>query len=585
MWWVLACRPAAQPDRPGVFRVGPETPSVGIYDLVADADAVYVSNLHVPFVTVVDPATGARSGAFDLRDAGVDSALFPRLELWDGRLWVDAASEGLLLDVDLDSGVITSRATPGRVLYADDDGLYAGSSAGAWFFDGAEWERMEESGLSPLAIDGHEGRIAVANSRAVEVLGEWSLDTGFSTLADLVLTEQGVFFTDRMTGQVCHATEEGLGDCVVTGSDAFAIEEVEGDLLVTNRQGAALPESGAYEGAPGRVTRLTTELEQVWTLDLDKTIHFLAWDGAAWWTANEDALRLSRFTSDGEETLRGPPLGLTVDHLSWHAGELWYGSHLTDTVGVVQTGEQLESCGWPFQVVPDGAGLGYVVCQETGELQVLELASRTELEREVLAATFHRTCEDGLCTGHDALVGAGWSPTEGLLVGDPRQGRVLAGDWIELGVESDSAELVQHMAVVEVDGTVVAYEPRDGRLVSLRAGELVAELELSGLGEWPLVADGDRVWAGGTAFSAELEVVEEVEGVVVAPGIWLAEDTLHTAQASLHLSELRAPPIFRDDVAGPIRALRVGDTLWVAAVFEGTVECRDAISLEPLGAD
>ncbi len=580
---LLACRPAAESEAPGVYHLGPETPSVGIYDVEATPDAVYVSNLHVPFVTIADPATGERMGAFDLRDGEIDHALFPTLEIWDGRLWVSAVNEQRMLGFDLDTGELTTESLPGPLLHADDGGLYATSAEGVWRYDG-EWAELEGWTLTPSALDVEGQRMAATNGRAVEVLGEWSVDTEHSELSDVLLLGEVVFVTDRLSGEVLRVGSEGVEDSLVTGSDTFALEGVEDDLLVTNRQGAALPDSGSYEGAPGRVTRLTTELQIVWTLDLDKTIHSLAWDGSKWWTANEDALRLSSFTSEGVETLRGARLGMTIDHLAASEGELWAGSHLTDELWVVQTGETVASCGWPFQVVPF-EGKGHVVCQESGELQVVDLASRQETSRSSLAETFHRRCEDGLCTGHDALIGAGWS-SQGLLVGDPREGRVLIGDdWVELEVEAASAPSVQHMGVVELGDAVVVYEPRDGRLVSIRDGQVVASVELDGLGEWPLVLDGEVVWAGSTAYDEDLVAVGTTEGTVLAPGVALEGSELVTATARLSLDDLREPPYTRDGQHGPIRVACVGDELWVASVFRGTVERRDVATLEALGTD
>lgn len=130
MWWLLlACRPGSvEPSlEPGRIRLGPPASTVGIYDVLALEEAIYVSNLHTPFVTMADPETGAWMDALDLREGGLDEARFPRLASWDGRVWVSSSVDGVVLGFR--DGVYDetlSMSVDDQLLGADGQGLWIG---------------------------------------------------------------------------------------------------------------------------------------------------------------------------------------------------------------------------------------------------------------------------------------------------------------------------------------------------------------------------------------------------------------------------------------------------------------------------
>ena len=574
--------------------MAPPAPSVGIYDVEATADAVYVTNLHVPFVTVVDPQDGGWADALDLREAGMEHPLFPRVESWDGRVWVMSPNEGLLAawrDGVLDQVIETPEGW--RLLGSDGDGLWLAGEDGLYRVtaDGPSLATSTDVYASALSVD--DGQVALVDEKlgVVSLIGQWSVVVD-GLLGDVQLIDGRVWVTERRGGQVHEVDATGVIASLSAGSDTFSLERVEDDLLVLNRQGAALPEWGSYGGDPGTVLRVTQELEVVWTLELDKTLHFAssADGGQTWWTANEDALRMSRFSADGDEERRGSPLGLTIDHIamSHMHGPALFGSHLTDEVWSVSTADtrQGPTCGWPFfgALTSQGESV-YVPCQEDGRVDQIATWDLALSNRYAVADTFHRRCEDGLCTGHDVLVGGVHAFSTGFWVADPREGRLVRasdGREIDLQVQGTSAAEVQHMAVVDLDNTFVVYDPIDRRLVAATLDGVVAERSLDIATEWPLVQDGERVWARDVAYDADLQVVGQVQGEVIAVGEWIVTRDSETLRvfdpATLEqvgerdLATLEAPPFTRDGVHGPIRAGMAHDVLVVGSVFRGTLE-------------
>lgn len=340
----------------GVFRLGTPAPVTGLYGIAADENSgtVFVSNLHAPWLTLVDTESGEFSGAIDLRDYGIEVPWLPQLALVDGVLWLSAFNSSRLLGLDPNShepiaDLYTTR-TPVDWFVAED---------GLWILTEQGADRVTASGFgdrlnTPTTADrlaitpthvawlDIDGRTVGLLSRDGETL--WSLDVSETSLNDIAIIGERVFLTDRITGAVI-ALEEGqeVGR-FITGSDTFNVTVADDALLVTNRQGAALPPSGAYEVAPGLVTRLTADLERTWQVEAGKTIHFLAWDGQQWWTANEDSMDLTAFSPDGDVNQHTPKLGLTLDHVAQVGDDLFFGSHLTDEVWGEQSATSCTSC-------------------------------------------------------------------------------------------------------------------------------------------------------------------------------------------------------------------------------------------------
>lgn len=600
-----------------MYRLGPPAPTVGAYAVAAPGDgAVYVSNLHVPFVTVADAETGAWVDAIDLRDAGATHAFFPRLFVDEGVLWVTAFDEDRLWRFDLatraplDAVVLPERAWSAL---AADDGVWVGHTDRLVRYAGGEPMESVPTPVRPVALAYDGARFAAVDPATgdVALLARdgtvvWTATLEEPTLNDVAVDGERVWVVDRQSGAVIALQDGARTGSVVTGSDTFEVDARDGSLYVVNRQGASLPPSGSYEGGPGRVSALSGALDVLWTVDLDKTVHFLAWDGALLWTANEDALRLSAIDPVARaEVLRGPPLGLTLDHVAERGGAYFFGSHLTDEVWrldpATPAADALETCGWPFLVVFQG-DVGRVPCQEDGDVLSFDpdtLARGTLVD---VADTFHRRCDDGLCTGHSVLVGATTAQDGSLLLGDPHTASLRWEDGATtlLGPWSGDLDGVQHFDVAPLGRDVVAWSPLTAtlHLVGRDGVEIVRVAGEGSAADLPLVPDGERVWAGPAAWAAGLTDVAwlDVEWTVVAAGAgWVVArdgedvvvvdaETLEEA-GRLDVDDLRVAPL--RDIRGEPTPLRwrvdEAGALVVADVMRGTVERRTLPELAAIG--
>ena len=601
-------------ELPGVLRLGPPTPVVGAYGIAATPDTVYVSNLHVPFITLVDPATGAWAGSIDLRDVGIEKTNFPRIYTDDEQLWV----------VNLETDTLHRWALTDHALL--DPVVVGGTVSASRMIDGVLWVATEEGPLFSVtgsaveqhgSVPGGAEALYVAEdlvslvfpderfvrAHALDGAQLWERRFDEPELQQTLVHDGRVYVTSRQAGEVLVLDDGEVAGTVATGSDPFGLYLHEGQVLVTNRQGAELGASGSYEGAPGTVVGLTEELEIDWSVELDKTIHFLAWDGSAMWTTNEDSLNVSAFDPATREVLlTGPRLGLTLDHLAEHGGAYYAGSHLTDELWKADLRERtatgLETCGWPFQAVFVGE-VGWTICQESGDLQSFSPEGMTTLEVEDVRGSFHRVCDDGVCAGHDLLVYG--AEHDGELVWTEASGpsvRWLDGTVLSLDDQVGGAT-VQHMGLASLDDLLV-FGPVTQQLYRVVDRAIVDAVPIDGVAATdPLVVDGDRVWAGHQAFSAELDEVASIpegwsvvaagDGAVVALDDWelasFSGDTLEQT-GSLSLRDLRVPPTeIWEGHAGPIVTRIADGELIVGNAFWGTLERRALADLEPLGDD
>jgi hypothetical protein len=571
---------------------------------------VYVSSLHVPFLTVLDADTGAWLDAVDLRDGCGDHAFFPRLFAVGTVLWVTDTEAGRLCRYDTATDTwldpVAVEGLGGGVAVSGND-LWVATRTELLRHDGTDVvERVPAPGwASALDVDGDTFAVLMGPDARVALVARdgtvtWEAEVAGARLNDVALLDGRVFVTDRVEGDVIALADGAEVGRVHTGSDTFAVDRRGDTLLVTNRQGAALPDSGAYEGGPSLVTAFAADLSVRWRAQLDKTIHFLADDGERLWAANEDALRVSAIDPEtGEELLRTEPLGLSVDHLAESDGAVFFGSHLTDEVwriGPDGAATVASVCGWPFVTVPTDAGL-VVPCQEDGEVWTLDPATLDVRATQDVADTLFPACADGLCTGHDTLVSAA-ADGETVVFTDPHVGalRWTDGRTVDLG-DFPTPGALHHFDVAALDGAVVAYEPRTASLYAVPGAAPLPVAEDTA--PFALVPDGDRVWVGAHARDTTLVAVAELpEGFVVhAAGegwivavegedlVVLEGDTLVEA-GRLAIEGLRVPP-WRAIAGGlgPLRLRVVGAELLVANTMRGTLERRALPDLAALGDD
>ncbi len=605
------------PEEAGLIRVGTPAPVTGIYGIAAhpDGQRLYLSNLHAPFLTVVDSAEASFIDAVDLRTAGVGVAHFPWLYVHGEALWVTAFDQWRVLRFDLASHEplepVEGHALPTASALAED-GLWIAFEDGvlARYEDHQPTELLQvDEDVDLLEVSSEGIVIGHAGAGVVALLdrqgGErWRVDLAASTLSDLALMGDRVFACDRASGDVI-ALEDGREiDRVHTGSDSFGLQRDGDRLLVTNRQGASLPASGAYEGAPGIITALDLDLEPLWTAEAGKTIHFLAWDGQAWWSANEDSMDLTAVDRDsGEVLLHSERLGLTVDHLASVDGALFFGSHLTDELWRVDPGIPPARVAphrrRPPGTRPDCPGGLWVPCQESGDLQRFDAQTLALLEEIDVGPSFSPACPQGLCSRHDLVIDAAMDG-ETLVFSDAQLPglRWSDGRSVVIDLPPERAPTLQAFDVEVLDGVVLCFEPRSDTLHAVRDDAIQASIALEGaLPAFPLVLDVDRVWAGETAYDGALSPIATLPdaGAVVAAGEgWLIvqqeqelvvlERAGFEERGRLPFSELRSPP-YADAGTEPILAKVEGERLILGNSFAGTLEWRSLPDLAPFGRD
>lgn len=590
--------PVDEGDTPGVWRLGPPAPSFGLYGVAADGDAVYVSNQHAPWITVADAATGEWVDALSLADAGAAAPAAPELARVDRTLYATALPDGLLLRWDLD----TRDALPPLALDPAPTAM-----VGA---DGAVWVATADSFVARLDgeelvdrvdIDAVADRVAVGADAVAWIEGDrvgWASRTSderwavpvAGTLGDLAVVGDTVYVSEREAGDLVALRAREEVARVHVGADPGAVVWDVDQLLVVDRQGAALPSGGTYAGAPGVVVALDAALEERWRVDVERTPYFLAWDGARWWTAGEDSMRLAAFGRDGTPILRGPPLGLTLDSVAWSGETLLLPSHITDEVWVLgEDATAVDTCGWPLVAVPDPDGQVWVPCQMDGDVLRFDLDG--DVATTDVAETFQPGCGGAVCTGRDLLLDAVWHAGQ-LWWSDPQRLAVRAWDGtiLPLDVEAAQAPAVQHLDLASAE-ELYAFEPRDQRLYGLDSG---GRLDLTGVADdFPIAATGPlRI---GDVVVEGFVVTGALPGIAVAGGelTWVRadwdllaiEDGVEIGRMSLH--DLRVPPdVAPDGAPGPLRySVGPDGALWVVNLVRGTVERREARSLAAIGTD
>ena len=321
---------------PGILRLGPPAPAVGAYGVAAypGHDRVYVTNLHVPWITIVDPETGAWSGGIDLRLVGIEKTNFPRVYLDGETLWVVNLEMDEVVGFDMETlepvvpAALAGTVSASRMI---DDVLWIATTEGEVLqVEGGDVVARTAVKEAATALYAEQDLIALVYQDAQEVLGYdrsgsvlWEVSIEDPLLEEVVIAEGRTFVAARQSGDVLVIENGEVNRWVNTGSDTFGLTRHEDLLLVANRQGAALPESGSYEGDPGVVTALNFAMEPVWSVALSKTLHFLAWDGSLWWTVNEDSLVMSAVDPEtGTVAIEGPRIGVTLDHLEERGSQI-----------------------------------------------------------------------------------------------------------------------------------------------------------------------------------------------------------------------------------------------------------------------
>ncbi len=542
----------------------PQGNAVGLYDLAVcpGVDEVFFTNLHYPALGVASAADGSLQGFIDIGAHTEDTVpLFPLVACVPGfgTLVINDRARGQLIRIGAAQHQVIGGtpvcSAPGWIeVAAATDSVYVACNS-----DGTIVKLAGDS-LALLATydtgDVRVSRFLVAPphlllvdevNRALHVFdmvsGEIVSETAVSGQPNQIALWDGqrVFVTERQGGRV--VVYDGVDapawvDEIPAGSDPFGATAVVpwGRVFVVARQGAELPDAGAYTGDPGVVYAIDPDDPQVVSqAEVGKTPHFAVFHGDSnrLFVGNEDSLDISALGPDGSLEWTSPPLGLTLDDaaIDPQAGRIWFPSHLTDQVWVYDwtaaEATALDVPHWPFAAEADVPGRRiYVVTQQHAELIAFHADTLEEVERWDLGVDTHQLPCDPLCTGHYSAVDLKVDFERGLAyVAHPPRASVLrvdlvSGEVTELStgdaVEPGPDDWFQHMALAlePATGRLYAYYNLDDRVVAFEGETVVAEAQVDAALNRPLTLDRVREWVliGDQVLDVNLEPVGDLDG-------------------------------------------------------------------------
>ena len=633
----------------------PQGNAVGLYDLAVcpGVDEVFFTNLHYPAIGVASAEDGAPLGFIDIGAQTENTVpLFPLVACVPGfgTLVVNDRARGQLIRI----GAAGHQVIGGTPVCSDPGWIEVSPSTDSVYVacHGDETIlKLAGDSLAPLASydtgDVRVSKFLVAPPRLLlldEVnrklhvfdmaSGEFVAETTISGQPNQIALWDAsrMFVTERQGGRV--VVLEGVEqpawvDEVAAGSDPFGVTAVVpwGRVFAVARQGAELPEAGAYTGDPGVVYAIDPDgLEVVSEAEVGKTPHFAVFHGDSnrLFVGNEDSLDISAIGPEGALDWTSPPLGLTLDDaaIDPQAGRIWFPSHLTDQVWVYDwtaaEATALEVSGWPFAAEADVPGRRiYVVTQQRAELIAFDADTLEEVERWDLGVETHQLPCDPLCTGHYSAVDLKVDFERGLAyVAHPPRASVLrvdldSGEVTELscgeGVAPGPDDWFQHMALAlePTTGRLYAYYNLDDRVVAFEGETRVAEAQVDAAVNRPLTLDRarERVLIGDQVLGVGLEPVGQVAGGhqlllhLPAHDLYLAQademvvaldpETLDPV-ASRPLAALAHPPFWAGE--GHLAPLMLfpaedGQLALIVNAFEAAVEVTDPSGWEGVEGD
>ncbi len=614
---------------------GYDDAAVGLYEIALDAPrgVLYFTNLHLPFLGKVDVNTLEYLGSVDLREAFGADHLPPftsiAVDEAEARLYATDRRLGAIASWDTETGDWLTTAFPCGVpatvqVHGGDVFVACTDDRTLLYLDPETLLETKRISVGPqveaFAVD--EDYLYALQNGSDPGLSRYNRLTGlrsgpplhFGTLFGRAasLPGVGVFVTDREEGGVYALTGSPL---VVTGfttvgSDPFGILVTGEEVRVVLRQGEEVLPGEAYVGEPSQVVTLSTSLLELDRQDVGRTAHFVVWDEARsqLLVGNEDTLSVSSLPDAGGLATDSGSLGLTLDGLSFGEDRVWAGSHLTDEVWFLDlpsaTTTPLTTCAWPFTIaVDEAASMGYAVCQERAEVEVIDLAIGSSLGTlSTEADTFFTPC-DPLCTDHfvlpdialwgDGQLAISDPPGTALHLVDPQTGvdRVVSLG----GPPITPPTGVHHFSVGALPSrtTLWAWEPLDGVLYSVDgdSGMVLANVPATSSQSLAVVVEEelDRAWVGNTAWNEDLDpagtLPAGMEAVTAGAGWLLAEDeslNLHVFQgatltevASFEPSTLLAAPPYpvEEGRESPLRfGIGPDGRLYVANTFAGVLD-------------
>ena len=507
----------------GTIALGPAAGNtVGIYGVVSvpERRRLFCSNLHTPWLTVVDTKARAFAGVIRLEEREqrglMEMARHPRT----GRIYVANELRHCLYVVDPEKerleAVIETGREPHYVDFDERTGrvfVACGADNAVLVLD-ANHRKLKTLGVGAapwgVAADSMRRRLYVV-CQGDRTLWRFHMEPLEPIGAPIRLGAMPRFVAvDPVTGNVLAGDRRERRLLVLDGDSGrrIAAPEIEFDSIgitvdvrfrryyVVNRMGRLEEEIGQ----PSSVSVIDAErLVTLRHAPVGKIAHYLALDDRQAYVANEDSLDVSVLDRGRmEEVARIDKLGQTVDGMTIHPGNgrIYVPSHLTEEVIVADpaAGKAIARAkvgSWPSGAAIDSRrGLVYVTNMDNGTLTVLRDADHAKAgEIDLGAGTnkIHRLWSRVAADEGRGKIYVTLTRFNGLAVVDGKTGQVEHR--VRLGeanpdVQSAYVRAFEFgLAVDQASGLVWVLNGHRARLsaVDPGAGKVVASLDLGAL--------------------------------------------------------------------------------------------------------
>ncbi len=507
----------------GKIALGPEIANtVGIYGIVAvpERRRLYCSNLHTPWLTIIDTQARKFIGVVPLEDYELRGLMEIARHPASGHIYVASELNHCLYVVNPATGRREEKIqTGGEPHYVDFDErsgrifVSCGAENSVMMFSPDHRKRKSiPVGKEPwgIAVDSRRRALYVA-CQGDRTLWRLHLDRLEPVAPPAPLGKMPrCAAVDPATGRifVTHRRERRLLAFEPGGGDAIAAAETEWDsigvtvdfryrkIYVVNRMGRLEEEIGQ----PATVSVIDAErMRTVRHVEVGKISHYLALDEHHAYVTNEDSLDVSVLDRERmEEIARVSRLGQTVDGMTIHprTGRIYIPSHLTDELIVAgpvarKAVARAKVGSWPSGVGIDSRrGLVYVTNMDNGTVTVLRDSDhRRVAEIDLGAGTnkIHRLWSRVAVDEERGRAYVTLTRFNGLAVIDGETGRVERR--VRLGEENPDIQSAYVRAfefpvcVDPASGLVWVMNPHRKRLAAVdpEAGKIVATIDLANL--------------------------------------------------------------------------------------------------------
>ena len=511
----------------GKVALGPAVANtVGIYGVIAvpESNRIYCSNLHTPWLTIIDTAKRSFIGVVPLEEREQRGLMEMARHPGSGRIYVSNELKNCLYVVDpgkdrLES-VVPTLSQPHYIDFDSRTGrifVACGGDNSVLILD-AKHQKLGsvKVGAAPwgIATDALRRRLYVV-CQADQTLWRIHLDSlepvgppaklgKMPRCAAVDPSTGNVFVADRRDRRLLVFSPDSTGPLarLETEFDAMGLtlDFRFRRIYVVNRMGKLEEEIGQ----PGTVSVIDLErMATVRHVPVGKISHYLALDDRHAYVTNEDSLDVSVLDRERmEESGRIEDLGQTLDDLAIHRGNgrVYIPSHLTDDAIVVDIDARKAIArpkvgSWPSGAAVDSRrGLVYVTNMDNGTLTVFDDKTHAhvkEIDLGVGTNKIHRLWSRVAVDEQRGKIYVTLTRFNGLAIIDAESGRVEHR--VRLGEENPDVQSAYvrafefGLSIDQASGLVWVLNGHRARLSAVDpvAGKVAAALDLGAL-ELPL---------------------------------------------------------------------------------------------------